>query len=376
MAVSLFDPTLRIFRRLYAYATLIFVVVILFDANLSNLALEAINKAVAQAQFSGPEALTTGLHLLSNSILSQLTCVLLVLVSGIACAKFYRIVVDNAVPKNTFIASMMTLLACYLLYNTNALWHLTKLPLLESHFTKVTLYDQIAAIQQFNSIAAPFPGGAASGEVSDAHSLNLCTVNPYCVNRLSLYISILFYWVAYFVASSTAFVGVSASATIFAPLANGEAENYDGKLLQYRKRLDSLKTFLHFGSATLVVATVWMAQHAKWAVPLMTRENLDVTFFYNGFAVYMTLFYVIILVVGYLPALMHVRGKLYLMFQRWQGEQIPGDRPTETFESWLKTVGVQPEVLSIKDLGFIFAPAASLILSGLLGGDLSNLIAF
>lgn len=387
---------LQMFRRLLAYSFMMFAIVTLMDLNLSNLSYDLIHQELTGLAAANIDLGALSLRILSNSIMAQLSSVAAITICCIALAVFWRLLkVHNPIHRE-YLIFIAIALAVYFAYNTNAIWHLTEKPLLEAHFTQVTYLDQVNAIEEFNKLRQNDTQVVSSIETTrterSGHFLDGCKGAAHCINNTTLNISFALYWLAYFLLSTTAFIGLSAASTVFAPTPETSVDQEDEKsrrsvlLDEYRSRCDTLRSILYFGSTTLLVGILWLYVHSNWAVtPLLaamfagddgqTRLLAHEVFFTN-YRTYMTIFYSMILMIGFVPGVLYIRSKAYALF-RQERDTIPFEQRGDiTFDDWLADAYLPTNILNVKDLAFLLAPMASLFVGGNLTDTFTSLTSF
>lgn len=387
---------LQMFRRLLAYSTMMFVIVTLMDLNLSNLSYDLIQQEITGLATANVDLGALSLRILSNSIISQLSSVAAIAVCCITLAVFWPLLrAHNPIYRQYLIVIAVSLMA-YFAYNTNAIWHLTEKPLLEAHFTQITYQDQVDAIRKFNQLKTDNAGISASiketRKLRSSHFLDNCPDASHCINNTTLNISFVLYWLSYFLLSTTAFIGLSAASTVFAPAPAAAAEQTDENarrtvlLDEYRSRCETLRAVLYYGSTTLLVGILWLHIHSNWAVtPILTAlfsnddgqtRLLAHEVFFSNYRSYMTIFYGMILMIGFVPGVMSVRGKAHALY-RQERDAIPfEERGDVTFDDWLADAYLPTNILNVKDMAFLLAPMASLMVGSNLTETFTGLTSF
>ena len=387
---------LQMFRRLLTYSTLMFVAVALMDLNLSNLPYDLIQEALGSLSTANLDLATLSLRILSNGIMAQLASVAAIVICCVALAVFWQLLKAHNPIHRHYLLFIAGSLMIYFAYNTNAIWHLTGKPLLEAHFTQITYTDQVKAIRKFNALRPT--GTQAQAAVTElrtkrsGHFLDDCQGAAHCINNTTLNMSFVLYWLAYFLLSATAFIGLATASTVYAPtpaLANEQPPGLSKRSIlldEYRNRCDTLRSILYFGSTTLLVGIVWLNAHTNWALtPILTTlfasaENdtrvLAHDVFFNNYRTYMTIFYSLILMIGFVPGVLYIRSQALVLF-RTERDLVPFEnRGDITFDDWLADAYLPANILNVKDLAFLMAPMASLLVGSNLTDTFAGLTAF
>jgi hypothetical protein len=145
-------------------------------------------------------------------------------------------------------------------------------------------------------------------------------------------------------------------------------------LLEYRKRIEDLRTVLYYGSATLAAAVLWMSAHARWAVSPFYRDIPKLPELMSALTLYLVVLYIVILILAFLPPSLWLRGKLRSRY--YQELESAGEADIGSFSDWLSSKGLDPAVLTGRDAVAFASPLLPMLLTANLDfGELGKLLA-
>jgi hypothetical protein len=315
--------------------------------------------------------------LMSNTLIVFAANLMLICISVLAVVQFARIIWSYP-RRGTALTIVAVLWVFFIAYNANLFWR-GNLGL-ETHFKQFTLDYQLNIIDRFNSISV---SPTTIERQRYAGRFDAACQNKFCINHTSVVAAA--YWVSLPLIILVSVLGVMAGASAFSPFDVDSARSSALRrrqsskrpaqrdlrrdTLEYRKRVNDVRSVLYYGAASLAIAVVWMVTHARWATSPFFQQIPKLDLLVNSITLYMTVLYTIILGLAFLPPAMWLHAKLRSRYFAEIGAE--NTEEVQPFDKWLSAQGVDASILNARDLIAFVTPLASLLLSATV--DLSKL---